>query len=170
MSTDEFFSDADSGRPLTGWGVLGILIVGFGVMFAVNGLMAYYAVSTFRGETEASPYAHGLAYQKDIEAAKAQAALGWDVSAHVARDAEGAAAVEIRMRDAAAAPLQGLAVTSRLVSPADVKLDAALALAETAPGVYSGRTRASPGQWDLEIEAGRDGTRLFRSTNRLTLR
>ncbi len=63
MSGYEALDDA-SGRPLTGRRTLGIAAACFGVIFAVNGYMAYSAVSTFTGETEASPYEHGLAYRE----------------------------------------------------------------------------------------------------------
>ena len=169
MSRYDALDDA-SGRPLTGWRTLGIAVACFGVVFAVNGYMAYSAVSTFTGETEASPYEHGLAYEKDIDAAKAQAALGWSVSGHVARDDSGAAAIEIRMQDASGAPVRGLGVTARLDSPANVKFDTTTALAETAPGVYTGRVVVRPGPWDFEIEAAQGGARVFKSENRIALR
>ncbi|MGO9674949.1 MAG: FixH family protein [Methylocella sp.] len=160
----------DSGRPLTGWRTLGIAAACFGVIFAVNGFMAYSAISTFTGETEPSPYEHGLAYQKDVEAAKAQAALGWNVTAHVARDDSGAAAIEVRMQDRSGAPLKGLGVAARLESPANVKFDTSAALAETAPGLYAGRVAVGPGPWDFEIEATQGGARVFKSENRIALR
>lgn len=166
---DEALND-DGGRPLTGRAVLAALVGCFGVMFAVNGIMAYYAVSTFTGVTEASPYEHGLAYEKDILAAKAQAELGWSVSGHVARDDAGAAAIEVRMQDAAGAPVQGLGVTARLESPANAKFDQKATLAETAPGVYAARVTAQPGPWDFEIEATQAGARVFKSQNRIALR
>jgi|BarGraIncu00222A_1022003.scaffolds.fasta_scaffold55971_2 nitrogen fixation protein FixH len=162
--------DGASGRPLTGWRTLGIAAACFSVIFAVNGYMAYSAISTFTGETEPSPYEHGLAYQKDIEAAKAQAALGWSVSGHVVRDDSGAAAIEIRMQDSSGAPVKGLGVTAHLESPANVKFDTTAALAETAPGLYAGRVAVRPGPWDFEIEATQGGARVFKSENRIALR
>ncbi len=168
MSSHEALDDA-SGRPLTGWRTLGIAVACFSVIFAVNGFMAYSAISTFTGETEPSPYEHGLAYEKDIEAAKAQAALGWSVSGHVARDDSGAAAIEVSMLDAAGAPVRGLAVMARLELPENVKFDTNAPLAETAPGVYAGKVAAKPGQWDFQIEAKQGGARVFRSENRIAL-
>jgi nitrogen fixation protein FixH len=169
MARYEALDDA-SGRPLTGWRTLGIAVACFSVIFAVNGYMAYSAVSTFTGETEPSPYEHGLAYEKDIVAAKAQAARGWSVSGHVARDDSGAAAIEIQMQDSSGMPLTGLGVTARLVSPANVKFDTTTALAESAPGVYAGRIVVRPGPWDFEIEATQGGARVFKSENRIALR
>jgi nitrogen fixation protein FixH len=170
MSIHDLLSGETGGRPLTGWMTLWIAIGCFGVVFAVNGLMAYYAISTFTGETELSPYEHGLAYQKDVEAAKAQAALGWSVTAHVEHEADGRAAVRIGFVDRAGAPVSGLGVTTRLISSAAAKLDRTLTLAEAGPGVYEGRADAPSGQWNLDIEAVRDGARVFKSVNRVGLR
>ncbi len=72
--------------------------------------MAYYAISTFRGETDPSPYEHGLAYEKDIVAARAQAARGWNVSGRFTRDGD-ETAVQIRVLDSSLdAPVTGLKV------------------------------------------------------------
>ncbi|ACK52549.1 FixH family protein [Methylocella silvestris BL2] len=156
--------------PLTGWMVFAMTLAAFGVVFAVNGLMAYYAVSTFTGLADPSPYEHGLAYEKDILAAKAQDALGWDVSAHLTRDASGKEAIEARFKDRGGAPVPGLAVSAGFDSPADIKLDADLTLKEIEPGVYLGLVAARPGQWDLLIDARRDGERVFKSNNRVEIR
>jgi nitrogen fixation protein FixH len=169
MSNHDLSFGEARGRPLTGWTALWIAIACFGVVFAVNGLMAYYAISTFRGDADPSPYEHGLAYDKDIAAAKAQAALGWQVSEHFARDAEGEATIEVRMLDASGAPVAGLDVKTSFDSPADAKLDQSVALTETAAGVYSGRLKAGRGQWDVDLEAARDGARVFKSINRVAL-
>ena len=67
------------GRPLTGRSVLLMIIAFFSVMLLVNFIMAAYAVKTFSGLDTDNPYDSGLAYNKDIAAAKAQGALGWSV-------------------------------------------------------------------------------------------
>lgn len=160
----------DDGRgPLTGRMVLAATVAAFLVIIGVNAIMSYYAVTTFRGLADPSPYEHGLAYEKDILAAKAQDALGWDVSAHVARGDDGKKAVEVRFMGPDGAPVSGLAVSASLVSPADARLDAALTLKEIQPGVYLGLVEAAPGQRDLMLEAVRGGERVFRSKNRIEL-
>ena len=169
MSQHDRSFDQAPGRPLTGRMALVIAVVCFGAVFAVNGLMAYLAISTFRGDADPSPYEHGLAYEREIAAAKAQEALRWSVSEHLARDGDGEAMIEVRMLDASGAPIAGLGVKASFVSPADAKLDQSVALTETAPGVYSGRLQAGRGQWDVDLEAARDGARVFKSINRVAL-
>ena len=159
-----------AGFTLKGWMVLATLLCFFGAIAAANAVMIHYAISTFRGEQELSPYERGLAYKKDIEAARAQESLGWRVSAGISRSQEGEVSLEVQVTDPLQRPVTGLALTSALNSPPDKKFDTQFALAETAPGIYSGRLRAVPGQWDLLLSASRDGAQMFRSKNRITLR
>lgn len=164
-------SSADEGRPFTGWMALAILAGFFGAIFCANASLVYYAISTFSGEQEASPYERGLAYDKDIAAARAQDARGWRVSVNAVRPQSGAPAlIDITMRDADDQPIQGLAVTAALEFPADKKLDQRTTVNEAEPGDYRADASLPPGQWDLVIEARRDGERLFRSRNRIVLR
>ncbi|MDE3177843.1 MAG: FixH family protein [Pseudomonadota bacterium] len=156
----------ESGPRLTGRKVLLILLSFFGVVFAVNGLMAYDALSTLSGEVDAHPYEDGLAYNGQIAAAQAQAQRGWKVDVQL--DPAGPRAA---FRDAAGRPVEGLSVTGRWDAPADMKRDHTFAMRADGPGVYvaPGATAAA-GAWDLELVARRDGQTLFRSLNRVTLR
>ena len=157
-------------RRFTGAKMLATLIAFFGATFIANGLLVYYALSTFSGEQEASPYEHGLAYDKDIAAAHEQDARQWRVSVNALRRETGApASIDVAMRDADDQPLQGLVVDATLEFPADKKLDRHASLGEAAPGAYHAEAALRAGQWDLVIEARREGVRLFRSRNRIVL-
>jgi hypothetical protein len=76
--------------------------------------------------------------------------------------------------DDAERPLTGLQASARLAHPADKRADRVIALYEDAPGQFQGRIQnpSAPlaGQWELVIELSRDGTRQFRSKNRIFLR
>lgn len=173
VQTDAISSDrsVDRGTRFTGWMALAILAGFFGTIFFANGSLVYYALSTFSGEEEASPYEHGLAYDKDIAAAREQDARQWRVSINALRPQRGApASVEVAMRDADDKPLQGLTVNATFEFPTDKELDKHAVLKEGAPGEYRAVTSLQEGQWDLIIEARRDGARLFRSRNRINLR
>jgi nitrogen fixation protein FixH len=155
---------------MTGSKTLAVLVAFFATTIAANGALVYFALSTFSGEVDPSPYEHGLAYDRDIAAARAQEALGWRVSVDVKRDNAGAPAVfTIDARDAAGAPVVGLAMSASLQFASDKAFDRAFALSEFAPGRYRGETPARAGQWDLAIEARRDGQARFRSRNRIDL-
>ena len=77
------------GRPLTGRSVLIMLLAFFGVMLAVNFYMARAAIATHPGLDHRNAYEAGVAYNKEIEAAKAQNALGWSVGLSRAQKGRG---------------------------------------------------------------------------------
>jgi nitrogen fixation protein FixH len=151
-------------KPLTGGKVLLILLGFFGVTFAVNGLMAYDAISTFRGEVADNPFEAGLAYNNQIAAADAQSGRRWKV------DVTLAGAVRATFRDAKGQPLAGLAVSGEFDSPADMKRDRLFQMKETGPGIYVAEAPPPSGVWDLRLKAERGAETLFQSTNRVTLR
>ena len=154
--------------PLTGGKVLLICIGFFGVIFGVDAIMAFDAISTFRGEVTAHPYEKGLAYNSDIEAAKAQAARDWRVDVSFAADGP-ARSARIAFSDPTGHPVEGLSVAGVFASPGDVRRDKSFTLQETTPGTYVGQTTPARGVWDFEITASRDGKTLFRSKNRVSL-
>jgi len=59
-------------------------LIGLGLFFATifiaNGIMVYYALSTFDGVETDNAYRNGRAYNHVLEADAAQAALGWTVT------------------------------------------------------------------------------------------
>jgi nitrogen fixation protein FixH len=160
-----------SGRPLTGRTVLFSILAFFGVIIAVNVTMMTLAIETLPGTDVDNPYRVGLAYNDEISAARAQAARGWQVAARVVRQSDGRSSIRVEARDAAGAPLKGLAFSAQLVRPTDRRADHAVALAEREAGVYGGAIDGvAPGQWDLIIQGERDSERMFLSRNRLVLK
>jgi nitrogen fixation protein FixH len=155
-------------QPLTGGKVLLMLLAFFGVVFAVNGLMTFDALSTFRGEVVAHPYEAGLAYNSDIAAAEAQTGRHWRVDVSFQRDGAERMA-RAGFLDADGHPLEGLQVSAVYASPADKRRDQSFAMKETIPGTYVGATAVGNGVWDFEVVAKRGAETLFRSKNRVSL-
>src|SRR5688572_2876208 len=62
---------------LRGGHVLAAFLAFFGVIFAVNGVFLYMALSTHTGLVAQEPYRKGLHYNDRIAAAERQQALGW---------------------------------------------------------------------------------------------
>jgi nitrogen fixation protein FixH len=150
--------------------VLLALLAFFGVVIGVNGVMIALAIGTMPGLENEKPYQAGVAYNAEIEAARAQAGRRWTVASHVTRDALGRATVRVDARDANGATVGGLTVTARLMRPADQRGDRGIALGERGPGTYEGEaTGVAAGAWDVEIEASRASERLFRSHNRIVM-
>lgn len=156
------------GRPLTGRSVLLMVVAFFGVMLGVNFYMATVAVKTFSGIDADNPYDSGLAYNKEIAAAKAQGLLGWKVD--LTRTADGPATeITATVKDKDGQPITGLDVSMHFYYPATRKLDREVVAAAVANGVYSGSAQLTHGQWEVEIDLKRNGKREFRSRNQLTV-
>jgi nitrogen fixation protein FixH len=161
--------DGCQARKVTGRTVFACLVAFFALVGLANAVLVRAAVSTFGGLETESSYQAGLVFANEEAQARAQDALHWRVDARFAPSAEDARRLMIDARDAAGRPLRGLEATARLVFPADQRGDRAIMLAETRPGEFSGGVDAAAGQWDLVIELARDGTRVFRSRNRIVL-
>jgi nitrogen fixation protein FixH len=158
-------------KPLTGWTVFLSILAFFGVVMAVNVTMMTLAVETLPGTDVDNPYGAGLAYNKEISAARAQEARGWHVVAHVERQADGQSTIRVEARDNAGVPVTGLAFFARLAHPIDRRADHAASLFENEPGIYRGTAEnVAVGQWELIIEGERGSERMFMSRNRLVLR
>lgn len=153
---------------VTGRMVFAGLVAFFAVVFGVNALMTYAAISTFGGVETDSSYRAGLAFANEMASAQAQDALHWTVTAKAAINGD-ATVVEVTARDAAGRPVRNLAATAQLVHPTDRRADHAVPLSDDGAGLFRGTTAAAAGQWDLVIELSRDGERLFRSKNRVWL-
>jgi nitrogen fixation protein FixH len=150
----------DDRRRLTGWTV-----------FLANASLVYFALSTFSGEQEASPYEHGLAYDKDIAAARVQDAKAWRVTVLVERQPMSRSAlIDVVFRRADGQPIDGLNVEAALAFPTDKQFDRIVALGEANHGEYAAEAPLRDGQWDVTVTASRAGEPQFRSHNRVLLR
>lgn len=157
-------------KPLTGTKVLVILVAFFGVVFGVNGIMMKLAIATLPGTEVDSPYAAGLTYEKEINAAHDQAARKWQVNANIRRGADGAATLQVEARDASGQPVTGLKFKGTLERPTDKRADTSVELTEVGIGIYRGNAAAvAAGQWDLVLEGDARGERMFLSKNRVIL-
>ncbi|QZP07174.1 FixH family protein [Caenibius sp. WL] len=80
-------------RPFTGRHMAMILIVFFGIVFAVNFLMARLATSTFGGIVVENTYVASQEFNGWLDQAERQRALGW--TATVARDEDNRLAIQL---------------------------------------------------------------------------
>lgn len=128
------------------------LFVGFfGIVLAVNGVLAYVATSTFTGLQTEGHYRKGLAYNRVIEADRRQAALGWKVAVAFGATGEQSGRLTVRVADDAGAPLEGATVTARLVRPIQAGYDMDITLAPAGAGTYEAALELPlRGQWDIQ--------------------
>ncbi|MBW8618621.1 MAG: FixH family protein [Hyphomicrobiales bacterium] len=154
---------------LTGSVVIATLIGFFVIIFAANGIMAYLAVQSFSGVQTEKPYENGLAFNRDIERARAQDAQGWHVDEAITRKETGDVMLTIRITDSIQKPISGVTVDTLLKSPTDSHKDCFLEVTEQSAGVYAGATQCGAGQWDIDMRALKNGDIVYHSINRIIL-
>jgi nitrogen fixation protein FixH len=158
-----------NGFRLTGRMVFAGLVAFFATVVAVNVVMIRAATSTFGGLETANPYQAGLRFNRDHDAALAQDARAWKVTANLVRGAGESAELRVKLRDRNGNPVTGIAVVATLAHPADSRRDQSITLVQRAAGEFTGTAEVPRGFWDLIIDASRDGADMFRSRSRVLL-
>lgn len=130
-------------------------------VLAVNFFMVSMAIVTNPGLVNDNPYKHGTNYDKILEARKAQALLGWNLSMTWPELKEGETAnIILHATDKNGAPLQGDHVSLFVYRPADPKADFVVALQPSGvAGEYQATvTLSKRGKWDwiAEVQQGSD--------------
>lgn len=114
-----------------------------------NGVMIYYAESTFPGEATSGEFSLANNYGRVLLAEKAQQVLGWRLSA--ALDGH-VPVVTVTGRDGA--PLANLVVRAIAARPLGPERRTQLSFIETTPGAYRADLALNePGRWDLVVLA-----------------
>lgn len=125
----------------------------FGIIIAVNVVMATQAVRTFPGLEVRNSYVASQSFDEDREA---QEALGWTVAAHLEGDE-----LVLSITDASGAPVQPASLTGIFGRATSVRAD------QTPDLVFDGSVYRAPivagdGNWNYRMEArAADGT-LFK--------
>lgn len=158
-------------RPWNGYHVLASLILFFGVVFAVNGLFIFKAVTTFRGEDEPKSYLQGIAYNDTLERHALQARLGWKATIVALRSGSADARVVVWLADHAGAPIENMSLTALLKHPSDAEKDREISLHPVSGGVYEGTANGvAAGAWDLVVAAHDAPKTPFEADRRVWLR
>lgn len=140
--------------PLKGWHVLLMMLAFFGVMFAVNGVFLYHAITSFPGEDIKKSYVQGLNYNDTLAARATQASLGWRAEAGVQGDE-----IIVRLWDAEDQPLTHRSMVGELRRMATREDDRAIVFQTRTKGEYATSVGAlAPGQWLLRVSVLDGGT------------
>lgn len=130
-------------------------------VLAVNFFMVSMAIVTAPGFVNDNPYKHGANYEKTLEARKAQALLGWQLSIvwpEVKANVPVTLTLQVKDRDGVALVADRLELYA--YRPADVKDDFMVKFAPTAQaGIYSTELVVPKhGNWDwiAEVHRGAD--------------
>lgn len=135
-------------RQFTGWHAATILIAFFGVVIAVNVIMARYAISTFGGVVVENSYVASQNYNRWLDEARAQKALGWHAVTTWRPDNRLVVALK-------GAP-DNAVVTADARHPLGRTPDQALSFAAIGNGQYLSDQVLPDGRWTLRIEVQAD--------------
>jgi nitrogen fixation protein FixH len=126
---------------------------GMALVVVVNGIMAYYAISTFTGVTVPRAYERGRGYEQVLAEAARQDALGWKAEVTLAG---GALSVVATDRDGRAIPGRIEGVLLRPLDGSEVPLD----FVARSTGRWAAEALAlQRGQWEARLTLyGPDGT------------
>lgn len=148
-------NQAQMNGKISGKGFLIGLSLFFGTVFLANGIMVYYALSTFDGVETDNAYRKGRAYNHVLEADAVQQALGWQVSIETMPSYTPDAivlniAVTLVDRESVALDLPSLPIS--FWRPTVQGMDRATILTPVSPGKYVGQLElAQPGNWISRI-------------------
>lgn len=158
----------NGGRVITGRMVLFGVLAFFGVVFAANGALVFFALDTFPGLAADHAYDAGLAYNRVLETARQQQMRGW-VSAISLEG--GGRDVVVRIAAREGAPVTGLAARVTFRRPLGAAHRHTVALAEKSPGTYVGAA-ALPlaGRWYGIVEASQGGEAVFRMDHEILVK
>ncbi|MEM7766148.1 MAG: FixH family protein [Pseudomonadota bacterium] len=134
-------------KRFTGWHALAWFAGFFGLMFAVNAVFLYKAISSFPGEDTPKSYVQGIAYNSVLDQRAEQATTGWTAAFGIA-DHE----AQFVLREPSGKGLSGYDVVATFKHPASVREDVVLALKGAGRGRYAAEADAlSPGRWEVDI-------------------
>jgi len=128
------------------WSIVG----GFALVILVNGILIYFAVSSFTGLQTEGHYQRGLEYNEVLADAHTQDSLGWTVGIEFRETAGGRARLSVHAADRAGNPLNDAGVMARLVRPVQAGYDMDVKLAAAGNGLYAAEIELPlRGQWDI---------------------
>jgi len=152
------------------WWIPWVFVGFFAVVVAANAIMVVLAMESWSGLETEDAYRKGLAYNRDLEAAKRQAARGWRTGFAFEPTGDRQGRIVVTLADRAGAPLSRAEVSARVVRPTHTGYDFDLPFDERAGGRYVARTDFPlTGQWEIRVSAVR-GEAVYRESHRVVLR
>jgi len=154
-----------------GWWYPWIFVAAFGVVFAVNGTMAFFAVDSWTGLETKGHFNEGIGYNTILEQREQQAALGWEAdftyeSVPVADDPR-AGIFRLHFTDKAGQPVNGLYIDAVAMRPTHEGYDQIMIFTFRGDGTYaSTKTLPLPGLWELRYTATR-GAEVYKLRQRI---
>lgn len=135
--------------PFTGRHMAAIFVAFFGVVIAVNLLMANLATGTFGGVVVKNSYVAGQSFNRWLEEAEAGQALGWKAVVSRRADNRLAVAMENVPQDAV--------VQAELRHPLGRAEDQSLQFTRNEQGQFVSTTVVQPDRWRVRLRVEADG-------------
>ncbi|MCW9035643.1 MAG: FixH family protein [Alphaproteobacteria bacterium] len=156
------------------WWYPWIFVAFFAVIITVNGIMIYFATSTFTGLETDKHYVKGLKYNDNLEGVKKQAEMGWkDTTSWVAIAEDGlsrSGRINTVFQDKDGKPLKGLTIKAMVIRPTHAGYDMDVDLQSAGMGTYElAVTLPLPGLWDVRLLASR-GEEHYQRVQRLYIK
>lgn len=147
-------------KRFTGWHMAAIMVTFFGIVIAVNLIMAMFATRTFGGTVVDNSYVASQKFNGWLAAARAQEDLGW--TSAVALDGERRVVVAV---SAEGRGLAGLAVEGFARHPLGREADIPLSFTSDGEGRARGAMPLPRGRWQVHvlIRRGGDEARLVQT-------
>lgn len=156
--------EAGTGKPFTGWHMLGVLFLFFGTIITVNLIMAYYANSTWSGLVVKNSYVASQEFNGKVEQVKAQEALGFK-----GKLSSGNGKLAWSLVDKTGAPVAADNVTVLLRRPVTETADKTVTMARLSDGTWSVDHQIEDGLWIAVIDAATRDTGVWRETIRFSV-
>lgn len=157
-------AQSEAGGKFTGKHMLAIMLAFFGVVIAVNLVMATAANRSWTGLVVKNSYVASQEFNRKAEEGRAQAALGWKGELAI-----GGGRVSYRLVDGGGAtvPLEGVVASFR--RPAYEAEDRTVTLAREADGTFGVAEAVRDGIWIVEIDAQAGLAKPYRDVRRIVV-
>ena len=134
-------------RVFTGWHMTAIIVAMFGLVIAVNFLMAGYAIGTFGGTVVDNSYVASQQFNTWLAEARAQRRLNWTMDATVGTDRR-----IVVTALTPTGPLSGARVEVVATHPLGRLPARTLMLQSTGPGRFVATQALPAGRWLLRVD------------------
>ncbi len=142
----------NSGRRFTGYHMLAVMLVFFGIIVAVNLTAATLASRTWTGLVVKNSYVASQKFNDELDGAAEQRKRGWQ-----SRLAYASGALTVSLVDASGLPLKPTAIEINLGRPAFEQQDRVLVLQHAGGDIFRTEHVLEPGLWAIQINAVVDG-------------
>lgn len=135
-------------EKFTGWHMLAVLVMFFGVIVSVNLTLAWKANSSWTGLVVKNSYVASQNFNEQTAERRRQQAMGWKAGIGYETGR-----VTITLADAEGTAIKAASLTAMIGRPAFEAQDRTVVFNKTGSGVYAAETELGTGIWQADIDA-----------------